>query len=397
MRKTLSLRLRITLVCAALLTLCCLLLTLTNNLSAMHLADAIQATPVFPAQSTGADNAQALPMTELAVSQPTSQARQTFRIQSLLAMAAILAAGILLIHYCVGKALAPLHDLTCQMRTRTAENLDSPVVLPHRNDEVGELARSFNQMSLRLNQVFVMQKNFSHNAAHEFRTPLAIIKTRTGLFRKKNPHPSPDTAELLAVIEGEVDRLSAIVGGLLDLTNLEQTACREPVPVGELMEEVAAEIASQASVRQISLQMDAAPRVLLGNRQLLHRALFNLVENAVKYSPEGGTVYIRSGQCQDMFRFTITDQGPGIPQSLREQIFEPFFRVDDARSRRQGGAGLGLALVRAIAQAHGGRVYAEDSEAGGSRFVLELPCKGAPAPGAAEDPPEKAGPTNAHL
>lgn len=370
-----SLRLRVTLVCTALLALCCLLLTLTNNFSAMHLADAIQATPVFPAQDMEAEPSPALPMTDLELSQPAIQARQSFHTQSLLAMAAIVAAGSVLIYWGVGKALAPLHELTRQIRKRTADDLDRPVDIPNHGDEVWELACSFNQMSERLNQVFVMQKNFSHNAAHEFRTPLAIMKTRLGLYRKKVPAPPPETAELVGILEGEVDRLSSLVGDLLDLTNLEDAPRQEPVEVEGLLRSVADEVRPLAGPRQVAVAVDVPGCTLRGNRQLLHRALFNLVENAVKYSPTGGTVEVSARQTGGLIQIQVTDQGPGIPEECRQQIFEPFFRVDRARSRRQGGTGLGLALVRAIAQFHGGSVRAEPGPNGGSRFVLELPLR----------------------
>lgn len=373
MKKAMSLRLRVTLVCALLMALCCLLLTFTNNLSAMQMADSIQAVQVLPAQSTGEDSAAALPMTDLEISEPMVQARRSFHVQSILAMAGILTAGILLIYYFVGKALAPLHELTRQIRTRTAENLEQPVAVPDRGDEVSELACSFNQMSQRLNQVFVMQKNFSHNAAHEFRTPLAIMKTRIGLFRKKAGELPPDGVELLRIMEGEVDRLSDMVNSLLELTNLEQSSRREQISAETLLQEIAEEISSQAEVRQVSIITMPSFGAVMGERQMLRRALVNLVENAVKYSPAGGAVKV-SAQCRDgVVRFEIADQGPGIPEAYRRRIFEPFFRVDDSRSRRQGGTGLGLALVRAIAESHGGTVRVEDNDGGGSRFLLELP------------------------
>ena len=374
MKRTLSLRLRITLLCAAMLTLCCLLITLTNNLSAIQMADAIQAVPVLPAQEeTGAAAGVSLPMMELEHSETVRQARGAFHLQSLLAMAAILAAGLFLIYHLVGKALAPLDQLTRQIRERTAEDLAQPLSVPDSGDEVAELARAFQQMSLRLNQVFVMQKNFSHNAAHEFRTPLTVLKTRIGLFRKKQDFRPEATREFLRIAESEVDRLSSIVGSLLELTNLDQVRCRERIFVGELLQAVSEELAPQAAARQVCLQVEADPCCVSGNRELLHRAIWNLADNAVKYSPAGGVVTIAAWQEGAWIQIAIDDQGPGIPETFHQQIFEPFFRTDDARSRQQGGSGLGLALVRAIAQAHGGSVHIENSSMRGTRFVMELP------------------------
>ena len=380
MKPTRSLRLRVTLACTALLALCCILITLTNNLSALRMADSIQATPVLPAQSVGTEPGLELPMSELTASTATRHARNVFHAQSLLAMAAILAAGAFLIYCLVGRALAPLDELTRQIRSRTAEDLARPLAVPRCDGEVAELAHAFNQMSQRLDQVFIMQKNFSHNAAHEFRTPLTILKTRLSLFRKKYGRQSPEVEELLQITEGEVDRLTGIVGGLLQLTNLAQNTRREPISSADLLRAVEEELAPLAAERRVLLQGARESCLLYGDRELLYRAVFNLVENAVKYSPEGSAVNIRV-QCRAQRLFiSVEDQGPGIPEDLRGRIFEPFFRVDDARTRRQGGTGLGLALVQAIAQFHGGTVSVSESPSGGSRFLLELPCQNAPAP-----------------
>ncbi|MDE7220946.1 MAG: HAMP domain-containing protein [Oscillospiraceae bacterium] len=372
MKRTVSLRLRITLVCAALLTLCCLLLTLINNLSAIQMADTIQAAIVLPAQSIGENEIPVSPATETV--EPAYQAKRIFHVQSLLAMTAILAIGLFLIDHWVKKSLASLNELTSQIKARTAENLDHLLSVPDSSSEVSELAKAFNQMSQRLNQAFVMQKNFSQNAAHEFRTPLAVMKTRIGLFRKKNGLQAPQTEELLQIMEGEVNRLSTMVSSLLELTNLEREDSFEPLHIEELLQAVADEVSPLAQERRVSITVNASFSVLRGNRQLLHRALFNLMENAVKYSEAGGKVVV-AVRCENRWvRVDVTDQGPGIPEELRQQIFEPFFRVDKARSRQLGGAGLGLALVRAIAEYHGGAVIVEAAEAGGSRFVLTLPC-----------------------
>ena len=369
MRKPMSLRLRVTLLCAALLTLCCLLLTVTNNFSAIRMADAIQAVPLLPAQRTELEDSVSLPMAELHISDTIQQAQGAFHMQSLLAMVAILALGLFLIYRLVGKALAPLDTLTCRIRERTAADLAQPVEIPDSGDEAAAVALAFNQMSQRLNQVFVMQRNFSRNAAHEFRTPLAVLKTRIGLFRKKQDFRPQATLEL-----------SAMVSELLELTNLERASRGERLSSGQLIRSAADQAAPQAEARSITILVDAAPCTLAGNAELLRQAVCNLVENAVKYSPAGSVVHIAGHRDGEWFQIVVADQGPGIPESLRQRIFEPFFRVDDSRSRQLGGAGLGLALVRAIAEFHGGAVYVEKSRGAGSRFVLKLPCEQDPPP-----------------
>ena len=259
MRKPMSLRLRVTLLCAALLTLCCLLLTVTNNFSAIRMADAIQAVPLLPAQRAELEDSVSLPMAELHISDTIQQAQGAFHMQSLLAMVAILALGLFLIYRLVGKALAPLDTLTCQIRERTAADLAQPVEIPDSGDEAAALALAFNQMSQRLNQVFVMQRNFSRNAAHEFRTPLAVLKTRIGLFRKKQDFRPQATLELLQIVEGEVDRLSAMVSELLELTNLERASRGERLSSGQLIRSAADQAAPQAEARSITILVDAAP------------------------------------------------------------------------------------------------------------------------------------------
>lgn len=369
-----SLRLRITLLCALLLTLCCVALAVTSNLSAIQLTDAIAAVPLEPAQPVPGAATGGQPPLITPAAPVIQQARRSFHIQSLLATAAILATGLVLIYLLVGRALAPLKDLNTQIQRRTAKDLDQPLSIPDRGDEVTQLAQSFQELSQRLSRVFVMQRSFSQNAAHEFRTPLAVLKTRIGLFRKKRDFSPRATEAFLGILEGEVDRLSGMVDSLLKLTNLEQAPRADQIDVQELLRQVADDVSPLTGGRGSVLLMDAAPGTITGSRELLRRALFNLVENAVKYGPEGGQVRLCAELDGTDMAITVADQGPCIPPELRERIFEPFFRVDTARSRELGGTGLGLALVRAIAEVHGGSVWAEGHPAGGNRFVLRLPA-----------------------
>ncbi len=376
MKKTISLRLRITLVCAALLAICCILLTIVNNLSAAELVDQINAVPILPAQTTSADHsvpeADWEPVTESAPA--LQRAQKFFHTKSLFAMAAILGAGLVAIYHLVGRALAPLHQLSTQIQNRTVQDLAQPLPVPNSGDEVMELARSFNEMSQRLDHAFVMQRSFSQNAAHEFRTPLAVLKTRVGLFRKKQDFAPQATEAFLGILEGEVDRLSNMVDSLLKLTNLEQVPRTNRIELQELLHQIAEDLSPLASGKGTCILVEAAPGIITGSRELLRRALFNLAENAVKYGPDGGQVRLCAELEGADVVITASDQGSGIPSELRERIFEPFFRVDTARSRELGGVGLGLALVRAIAEVHGGSVSVEENQDGGNRFVLRLPA-----------------------
>lgn len=347
---------------------------MTSNLSAIQLADTITAVPLEPAQTVPSTVIDGQPSLIAPAAPAIQQAQRIFHTQSLLATAAILAMGLLLIYLLVGHALAPLKDLNTQIQHRTAKDLDRPLSIPDRGDEVTQLAQSFQELSQRLSRAFVMQRSFSQNAAHEFRTPLAVLKTRIGLFRKKQDFAPQATGNFLDILEGEVDRLSSMVDSLLKLTNLEQVPRTDQVELRELLHQVAEDMSPLASNKGSVLLVDSAPGTITGSRELLRRALFNLVENAVKYGPEGGQVRLCAELDGTDIVISVADQGPCIPPELRERVFEPFFRVDTARSRELGGTGLGLALVRAIAEVHGGSVWVEEHQAGGNRFVLRLPA-----------------------
>lgn len=371
MKRSLSLRLRVTLVCGVQLAACCLLLTLSHNYYAYEMADAIEAIPIQPAQTVGPGSS--TPIQPLSLAQAALPARQTFRTQSLVAMGVIVAAGCGMVYWLTGKALSPLRRLDRQIRSRTAADLDRPLPVPSSGDEVAGLTVSFNQMSQNLSQAFARQKRFSQCAAHELRTPLAVLKTRIALFRKKGLCGAAETAALLDVLEEHTNRLSDLVGDLLALTNMDELERDEPIDLARLLARTVDVLEALAAEQGIRIQLQAEPGIVPGNATLLERAFSNLVENAIKYNRPSGTVTIRAARRDQLFRVEVADQGSGIPQELREQIFEPFFRVDKSRSRQLGGAGLGLPLVRAIAELHGGAVWAEEAPGGGSCFIVTLP------------------------
>lgn len=368
-----SLRLRITLLCAILLSLCCVALAVTNNLSAIQMVDNIAAVPLIPAQSTGEPYQSSIPMLTLEADRLVQHEQLVFHTRSLWATVSILVMGLLLIHLLVGRMLSPLNELSAQIQARTPRDLDKPISIPASGDEVTQLAQSFNAMSQRLGEAFLMQRSFSQNAAHEFRTPLAVLKTRIGLFRKKRDFAPQATEEFLSILEGEVDRLSGMVDSLLKLANLEQVPREDRIGLDELVQQAAGDMAALAQKKHTSIVVAASRGTVTGSWELLRRALVNLVENAVKYGPEGGQVQLSASLEGENAIITVADQGPGIPQELRERVFEPFFRVDSARSRQSGGTGLGLALVRTIAELHGGSASIEEAPMGGVRFTLKIP------------------------
>lgn len=373
MKKRLSLRLRVTLVCGILLASCCLLLTLSHNHSASAMADAIEAIPLQPAQAVG--TSQPIAPQEPSTAQTTLPARETFRSQSLVSMAVIVAAGCLMVYWLTGKALSPLCQLDRQIRKRTAADLSQPLPVPSSGDEVASLTVSFNQMSQNLSKAFEQQKRFSQCAAHELRTPLAVLHTRMALFRKKGLCSTPETDALLQVLEEQTQRLSDLIGDLLALSNLDHLECREDLDMPQLLSDTAANLRDLAQQHNITIRLQTNPGTIRGNRALLERAFSNLIENAIKYNRPSGTVTVRAAPEAAAFRVEITDEGTGIPQEFREQIFEPFFRIEPSRSRQLGGAGLGLSLVRAVIDLHNGTVEVENAPGGGSCFTVVLPCR----------------------
>ena len=385
-----SLRLRITLLCALLLTLCCAALAVTSNLSAIHLTDTIAAAPLSPALDPEAAAKGTMPLLTTQAAPVVQQAQQLFQIQSILASTVILAAGLLLIYLLVGRALAPLKDLNDQIQGRTAKDLDQPLSIPDRGDEVTQLAHSFDDLSQRLSRAFLMQRSFSQNAAHEFRTPLAVLKTRIGLFRKKQDFAPQTTEAFLSIMESEVDRLSGMVDSLLKLTNLEQVPRSDRIKLGELLHQAAEDVSPLAAKKGIAILVEASPGTITGSRELLRRALFNLVENAVKYGADGGHVVLAASFQERNVLIRVEDDGPGIPEEHREKIFEPFYRVDKSRSRAMGGAGLGLPMTRAILERHGGTIWLEERPGGGCCFCAALPTgKWDGCPGSAGEPRTK--------
>ena len=242
MKHSLSLRLRVTLVCGVLLAVCCLLLTLSHNYYAYEMADAIEAIPLQPSQSVEKEPGA---MVELMPGQVTVPAREAFRMQSLVAMGVIVAAGCLMVYWLTGKALAP--------------DLSRPLPVPTSGDEVAGLTVSFNQMSQNLGEVFEQQKRFSQCAAHELRTPLAVLKTRMALFRKKGLCATPETEQLLDTLEDQTQRLSDLVNDLLALSNLDDLECTETIDAARLLSDAVENLAQTAQLHAVSLQLQTQP------------------------------------------------------------------------------------------------------------------------------------------
>jgi len=249
--------------------------------------------------------------------------------------------------------------------------------LGSRRDEIVDLAKAFDHMAERLNNLMSSQKQLLRDVSHELRSPLSRLQVASGLARQRcGDHPSPE----LDRIDREVDRLNEMIGQLLSLFRLEsdtQLPAAESVDLRELVETVAEDAALEAQSRQCSLHVEKlVPAVVRGNASLLHSALENVVRNAIKYSPDRTAITLtldRHAERPNWLAIQVRDRGPGVPEEMLSRLFEPFVRVGDARDRNSGGYGLGLAIARRAVQLHGGQISARNEPKGGFLVTISLP------------------------
>lgn len=219
-----------------------------------------------------------------------------------------------------------------------------------------------------------MQKRFSQNAAHELRTPLSVIKTKLDVFKKKSNRTKEEYETLLTIIERYVERLSNLVQELLELTNIDALEYTQTIHIKAILKEVVEELSIPTKEKNIKISLIGEEQSLQGNADLMYRAFYNLVENAIKYNIENGSIEIELINIENDIKVLIKDTGIGIAYKVRNLIFEPFFRVDKSRSRKLGGAGLGLSIVKSIIEQHQGKISVSDSIYGGTCFIIILHC-----------------------
>ena len=259
-------------------------------------------------------------------------------------------------YFVSGRALKPLQQLAQQAQQVDQDSIATTRLDENTVQEFGQLSRSVNRMLDGLAQSFELQRQFAGNAAHELRTPLAILQTKLELFAEEHPAMDAETAGLIRSLREQLDRLTALVRTLLEMSNLQSVSRTDQIALAPLVEEILTDLTPLAQKNNISLQQDCEELGMVGSDALIYRLVFNLVENGIKYNRPGGAVRVTLQQEKQTAVLRVADTGPGIPADCRESIFQPFFRVDKSRSREMGGVGLGLALVREIAVLHGGGV-----------------------------------------
>ena len=312
--------------------------------------------------------------------------KDLFRTRSIIATAIIILLSSVCTYFISRRALLPLRRLSSEINKIEAQNLSESLEIPDTNDEISRLTGSFNKMLSRLDDAFTAQKQFSASAAHELRTPLAVMQTNLEVFARKSTPTVEEYQELFKMIQDQTGRLSHLSEVLLDMTGIQSVERSDSISLAVLTDEVCCDLASIADQKEIELIQEDGDCTVTGSYLLLYRAVYNLVENAIKYNHPGGKVTVKISQKKavpdpsepshttDCVFVEISDTGIGISPEFQEKIFAPFFRVDKSRSRAMGGAGLGLALVNEIARQHSGQVKVLESSEKGSTIALILPC-----------------------
>ena len=325
--------------------------------------------------------------------QEIQETKESFLLRSVIATTIIILLSSVCTYFLTKKTLTPLQKLTSEVSQIQAQNLSTQLAVPNSKDEIAQLTSSFNEMLARLDNAFSTQKQFSANAAHELRTPLAVLQTNLEVFEKKQEPEMVEYRQLFTMIKEQTARLSQLVGTLLDMTNLKSVPRTDHVSLEELVDEVFCDLDPVAEKAGISIHFDDSSsqdwhtdvhtpdasalnnniRNITGSYVLLYRAVYNLVENAIKYNRPNGSVTVSVKEKNGQAMILVKDTGIGISPENQKKIFDPFFRVDKSRSRAMGGAGLGLALVDSIAKEHGGTVNVLESSEAGSTIALMLP------------------------
>lgn len=293
-------------------------------------------------------------------------------IPTILALSAL--GGLML----ANRALAPIKQITYTARQISAEDLSRRLNLNLPDDEIGQLAHTFDEMLERLEQSFRREQQLTADVSHELRTPLGMLKAQLSLARSR-PRSKDELLKMMAAMEEDVDRLAEIMERTLLLARVEQQGVisKEPIFLDDLLITLFERFLAEAQAKGVNLDFEFAEQIdwrLMGNGPYLEQVFTNLLQNALDHTPAGGQVTISAERDWQNFRIAIHDTGLGIPAEHIPHIFERYYRVDDARTRATGGLGLGLAIAQTIVQAHGGKISVESAPNAGSIFTVILPC-----------------------
>lgn len=279
--------------------------------------------------------------------------------------------GGVVTYFISGHALRPIREFSDKIEEVQAQNLSDSRIEENNVKELNQLGISYNKMLERLSEAFEIQRQFTANAAHELRTPLALMQVQLDLYNSAtHPGNDADTLQTIKMVTEQNDKLNRMVKTLLDMSELQTVGRDDKIILDAIVEEVLADLEPLAVEKNIKLIGKCEDATMIGSDILIYRLVYNLVENAIKYNHPLGQVTVTAYQRNKHVYLSVEDTGSGIPKELRERVFEPFFRVDKSRSRELGGVGLGLALVREIVRVHDGSICIKSGKTGGTIFEV---------------------------
>ena len=296
-----------------------------------------------------------------------------YRKNSLIISAVLALLGGVVTYFISGHALRPIREFSDKIEKVQAQNLADSRIEENQVKELNQLSVSYNRMLERLSDAFEIQRQFTANAAHELRTPLALMQVQLDLYHS-NSHPGndADTVQMIKMVTEQNDRLNKMVKTLLDMSELQTVGRDDEIVLDALVDEVLEDLEPLAEGKNIRLIGKCKDITMVGSDILIYRLVYNLVENAIKYNHSGGQVTVTADRKEKHVYLSVEDTGTGITEELKERVFEPFFRVDKSRSRELGGVGLGLALVREIVRVHDGSITVKSNPSGGTIFEVVL-------------------------
>ena len=279
--------------------------------------------------------------------------------------------GGVVTYFISGHALRPIREFSDKIEEVQAQNLSDSRIEENNVKELNQLGISYNKMLERLSEAFEIQRQFTANAAHELRTPLALMQVQLDLYNSaSHPGNDADTLQTIKMVTEQNDKLNRMVKTLLDMSELQTVGRDDKIILDAIVEEVLADLEPLAVEKNIKLIGKCEDATMIGSDILIYRLVYNLVENAIKYNHPLGQVTVTAYQRKKHIYLSVEDTGSGIPKELRERVFEPFFRVDKSRSRELGGVGLGLAFVREIVRVHDGSICIKSGKTGGTIFEV---------------------------
>ena len=361
-----SIRAQLTLLMVGLLVCCCVVLTWLVYRSTSELLELAAANAI----NQGA----------LSIVLDVDAIERSILFDALGILLVVIVAGSCAAYFLIGHYTKPVQQLSAHMKEMSPNTLSDSIEIEGGGEEIQELVKSFNQMTEQLDEAFAMQRRFSASAAHELRTPIAVLRTKLDVFKKKK-REQREYDELVDTMETYIDRLSSIITDLLEFAETSELGETENVSLDAVITTVVDDLESVAQNNMVNMQIDVQPKVqseaqnfiVKGNTNLLYRALYNLVENAIRYNNEEGSVNITLETRGQEGVIIIADTGVGIAPEQRELVFEPFYRVNKSRSREFGGAGIGLSLVKTILKRHGAFITVSENNPQGSVFTIRIP------------------------